>query len=109
VPHHVEVIGAHGVQHPAMQLAERRYDAIADGRGGPEVEPSIESVRERQLHVFDVTEGPERSKTEKPWNQENESFARGGIMRLAARCGTAPTRRKRTSRVASWTYTGDIP
>jgi hypothetical protein len=79
-----------------------RHDAGLDAS-------AVESVRERQLHVFEVTEGPERSKTEKPWNQENESFAHGGIMRLAARCGTAPTRRKRTSRVASWTYTGDIP
>ena len=44
VPHHVEVIRAHDVQHPAMQLAQRRDDAVADGRSCLEAEAAIEQA-----------------------------------------------------------------
>jgi len=44
VPHHVEVVGAHDVQHPAVQLAQRRYDAVADAGSRLEAEPAIEQA-----------------------------------------------------------------
>jgi len=44
VAHHVEVIGAHDVQQPAVQLAQRGYDAVADARSRLEAEPAIEQA-----------------------------------------------------------------
>ena len=42
MPHDVEVIGANSVNHPAMKLAQRRNDAIADARSDLEAESSVE-------------------------------------------------------------------
>jgi len=45
--HHVEVVGAHGVQHPAMHLAQRRNDAIADARSYLEAQCPVEAPLRR--------------------------------------------------------------
>ena len=40
--HHVEVVGAHGVEHPAMHLAQRRNDAVVDGGNHLEAQRRVE-------------------------------------------------------------------
>jgi len=64
----VEVVGARSVQHPAMHLAQRRSDAIADARGHLEAQCPVEAPLRRlaRLRVGVPWVRPRRQRVQQP-------------------------------------------